>query len=46
MPSTRSTPGGSLYDVRHVPDTYGLGEEKTLVKHSTDKRVPLFTGQP
>jgi electron transport complex protein RnfC len=37
---------GSLYDVRYVPDTYALGEEKTLVKHSTDKKVPLFTNNP
>lgn len=32
-----------IYDIRHVPDTYALGEEKTLVKHATDKKVPLFT---
>lgn len=36
----------SVYDVRYVPDTYALGEEKTLVKHSTDKKVPLFTNNP
>ncbi|MCA3748142.1 MAG: proton-conducting membrane transporter [Rubrobacter sp.] len=35
-----------VYDVRYVPDTYALGEEKTLVKHSTDKRVPRFTNNP
>jgi len=35
-----------VYDVRYVPDTYALGEEKTLVKHATDKRVPLFTNNP
>jgi electron transport complex protein RnfC len=37
---------GSLYDIRYVPDTYALGEEKTLVKHATDKKVPLFTNNP
>ncbi|CAN5514439.1 hypothetical protein BH24ACT22_BH24ACT22_19880 [soil metagenome] len=35
-----------LYDVRYVPDTYALGEEKTLVKHATDKKVPLFLDTP
>lgn len=35
-----------LYDVRYVPDTYALGEEKTLVKHSTDTKVPLFVDNP
>jgi Na+-translocating ferredoxin:NAD+ oxidoreductase subunit C len=35
-----------VYDVRYVPDTYALGEEKTLVKHATDKKVPLFTNNP
>lgn len=35
-----------VYDVRYVPDTYALGEEKTLVKHSTDQKVPLFTNNP
>jgi electron transport complex protein RnfC len=29
-----------LYDVRHVPDKYALGEEKTLIKHATDTKVP------
>lgn len=38
--------GDGVYDIRYVPDTYALGEEKTLVKHSTDKRVPLFTNNP
>lgn len=38
--------GEGIFDVRHVPDTYGLGEEKTLVKHATDKKVPLFTNNP
>ncbi|TCJ20669.1 proton-conducting membrane transporter [Rubrobacter taiwanensis] len=35
-----------VYDIRYVPDTYALGEEKTLVKHATDKKVPLFTNNP
>ena len=35
-----------VYDVRYVPDTYALGEEKTLVKHSTDNRVPRFVDNP
>jgi len=30
----------SLYDVRYVPDKYSLGEEKTLIKHATDTKVP------
>lgn len=38
--------GNGLFEVRHVPDTYGLGEEKTLVKHSTDTKVPLFVDNP
>ncbi len=38
--------GEGIYDIRYVPDTYALGEEKTLVKHSTDKKVPLFTNNP
>ncbi|MGF1470485.1 MAG: proton-conducting membrane transporter [Rubrobacteraceae bacterium] len=38
--------GNGLFDVRHVPDTYGLGEEKTLVKHSTETKVPLFKDNP
>lgn len=38
--------GDGVYDVRYVPDTYALGEEKTLVKHATDKKVPLFTNNP
>ena len=29
-----------LYDIRHVPDKYSLGEEKTLIKYATEKRVP------
>jgi Na+-translocating ferredoxin:NAD+ oxidoreductase RnfC subunit len=35
-----------VYDVRYVPDTYALGEEKTLIKHSTDTRVPRFLDTP
>ena len=38
--------GNGLFDIRHVPDTYGLGEEKTLVKHSTETKVPLFVDNP
>ncbi|CAN5587122.1 hypothetical protein BH24ACT21_BH24ACT21_14710 [soil metagenome] len=38
--------GNGLFDVRYVPDTYGLGEEKTLVKHSTETKVPLFMDNP
>jgi Na+-translocating ferredoxin:NAD+ oxidoreductase RnfC subunit len=29
-----------VYDMRYVPNTYALGEEKTLIKHATDTRVP------
>jgi Na+-translocating ferredoxin:NAD+ oxidoreductase subunit C len=36
----------SLYDMRYVPNTYALGEEKTLIKHATDTRVPLFLDTP
>ena len=35
-----------VYDIRYVPNTYALGEEKTLVKHATDKRVPRFVDNP
>ncbi|MDQ3792925.1 MAG: proton-conducting membrane transporter [Actinomycetota bacterium] len=35
-----------VYDMRYVPITYALGEEKTLVKHSTDTRVPRFVDNP
>ena len=38
--------GDGVYDVRYVPDTYALGEEKTLVKHATDTRVPRFVDTP
>ena len=29
-----------VYDFRIVPNEYALGEEKTLIKHATDKKVP------
>jgi Na+-translocating ferredoxin:NAD+ oxidoreductase subunit C len=35
-----------IYDIRYVPNTYALGEEKTLVKHATDARVPRFVDNP
>jgi len=35
-----------VFDIRYVPNTYALGEEKTLIKHSTDKRVPRFLDTP
>jgi Na+-translocating ferredoxin:NAD+ oxidoreductase subunit C len=35
-----------LFDMRYVPDTYALGEEKTLIKHSTETRVPRFVNTP
>jgi Na+-translocating ferredoxin:NAD+ oxidoreductase subunit C len=35
-----------VYDIRYVPNTYALGEEKTLVKHSTETRVPRFVDNP
>ncbi len=35
-----------VYDIRYVPNTYALGEEKTLVKHATDTRVPRFVDNP
>jgi len=38
--------GNGVYDVRYVPDTYALGEEKTLVKHATETRVPRFVDNP
>src|SRR5215217_1334233 len=37
---------GDVFDVRYVPDTYALGEEKTLVKHATETRVPRFVDNP
>jgi Na+-translocating ferredoxin:NAD+ oxidoreductase subunit C len=38
--------GDGIFDVRYVPNTYALGEEKTLVKHATDARVPRFLDTP
>jgi electron transport complex protein RnfC len=35
-----------VFDIRYVPNTYALGEEKTLVKHTTDTRVPRFVDTP
>jgi electron transport complex protein RnfC len=35
-----------VYDIRYVPNTYSLGEEKTLVKHATETRVPRFVDNP
>jgi electron transport complex protein RnfC len=35
-----------VYDIRYVPNTYALGEEKTLVKHATDTKVPRFVDNP
>jgi electron transport complex protein RnfC len=30
----------NLYDMRYVPNTYALGEEKMLIHHATDTEVP------
>ena len=38
--------GEGVFDVRYVPNTYALGEEKTLVKHATGTRVPRFVDNP
>ena len=38
--------GDGVYDIRYVPNTYALGEEKTLIKHATDTRVPRFLDTP
>jgi len=35
-----------LYDVRYVPDKYALGEEKTLIKHATNTKVPRRVDMP
>ncbi|CAA9459684.1 MAG: Electron transport complex protein rnfC homolog [uncultured Rubrobacteraceae bacterium] len=35
-----------IYDVRYVPDKYALGEEKTLIKHATDTKVPRRVDMP
>ncbi len=37
---------GEVFDIRYVPNTYALGEEKTLVKHATETRVPRFVDTP
>src|ERR687885_317388 len=37
---------GGVFDVRYVPNTYALGEEKTLVKHAPETRVPRFVDNP
>jgi len=38
--------GDGVFDIRYVPNTYALGEEKTLVKHATESRVPRFVDTP
>ena len=38
--------GDGVFDMRYVPNTYALGEEKTLVKHATEIRVPRFVDTP
>jgi Na+-translocating ferredoxin:NAD+ oxidoreductase RnfC subunit len=35
-----------VFDMRYVPNTYAMGEEKTLVKHATETRVPRFVNTP
>ena len=35
-----------LYDMAYVPDKYSLGEEKTLIKHATDTKVPRRVEMP
>jgi Na+-translocating ferredoxin:NAD+ oxidoreductase subunit C len=35
-----------LYDIAYVPDKYSLGEEKTLIKHATDEKVPRRVEMP
>src|SRR5215207_9429141 len=35
-----------LYDIVYVPDKYSLGEEKTLIKHATDEKVPRRVEMP
>ncbi|HEX5849582.1 MAG TPA: proton-conducting membrane transporter [Rubrobacter sp.] len=35
-----------VYEISYVPNTYALGEEKTLVKHATETRVPRFVDNP
>jgi electron transport complex protein RnfC len=38
--------GDGIFEVSYVPNTYALGEEKTLVKHATETRVPRFVDNP
>src|SRR5918997_6902623 len=38
--------GDGVYEISYVPNTYALGEEKTLVKHATETRVPRFVDNP
>src|SRR5215218_5010473 len=38
--------GDGVYEISYVPNTYALGEEKTLVKHATESRVPRFVDNP
>jgi Na+-translocating ferredoxin:NAD+ oxidoreductase RnfC subunit len=38
--------GDGVFEVNYVPNTYALGEEKTLVKHATETRVPRFVDNP
>src|SRR3954452_13649995 len=35
-----------LYDMRYVPNTYALGEEKMLIHHATDTDVPWRVDTP
>jgi electron transport complex protein RnfC len=35
-----------VYDMAYVPDKYSMGEEKTLIKHATDTKVPRFVDMP
>ncbi len=35
-----------LYDIAYVPDKYSLGEEKTLIKNATDRKVPRRVEMP
>lgn len=37
---------GGVFDFRYVPNGYSLGEEKTLIKHATDTKVPRRVGTP
>jgi Na+-translocating ferredoxin:NAD+ oxidoreductase RnfC subunit len=35
-----------VYDMRYVPNQYKLGEEKTLIKHATNTKVPRRVETP